>query len=400
MRYPCKTVQLVAFIALLSAGPAFTQTPSPEINTNTTSAPSAYVYVQTSKGVNLYDAAANGQLTLVKGSPFKTVGLMIGSNGKHFITLGTDYIHSYAVAASGAIGEQASTIDTQDFAGNECGPTNGAALDHTGQNLYVRIGTGGPDESSGCFALQSYMIEKSSGAFSFLGVADNHDSDSYTQPTLAANDVLAHAVNFDAQTPPKVIGFKRGFNGGLDTLNIHVTEPTPEPGGWVYYPWLAVSDPTNHLAVAVFPQQMAPDGTMGPDQLASYTVASNGNVSSTNTWKNMPTPDICLDTLNMAPSGKFLAAASSVSICDNNSAGNTGLQIFHFNGANPLTPLGKAITTAPINSIRWDSNNHLYATSESSNKLYVYTVTSTTITEAPGSPYSISSPSSLVVVPK
>lgn len=49
-------------------------------------APVAYVYVSTSKGVNLYDVASTGKLTLVSGSPFKTTGLMIGSNGKYFIT--------------------------------------------------------------------------------------------------------------------------------------------------------------------------------------------------------------------------------------------------------------------------------------------------------------------------
>jgi hypothetical protein len=37
----------------------------------------------------LYHAAWNGRLTLVAGSPFKTTGLMIGSNQKFFITLGT-----------------------------------------------------------------------------------------------------------------------------------------------------------------------------------------------------------------------------------------------------------------------------------------------------------------------
>jgi len=74
-----KTVSFVAFLALLSAGPAFTQTPSDEATPEAkAAAPVAYVYVQTTKGVNVYDATAAGKLSLVKGSPFATSGQMEG----------------------------------------------------------------------------------------------------------------------------------------------------------------------------------------------------------------------------------------------------------------------------------------------------------------------------------
>ena len=72
--------------------PALTQTSEATPETTSTS-PVAYIYVQTSKGVNLYDASAAGKLTLVTGSPFKTEGSMGGSNGKYLISVGTDYIH-------------------------------------------------------------------------------------------------------------------------------------------------------------------------------------------------------------------------------------------------------------------------------------------------------------------
>ena len=39
-----------------------------------TPTPVAYVYVGTPAGVRLYDAAANGQLSLVAGSPFAVSG--------------------------------------------------------------------------------------------------------------------------------------------------------------------------------------------------------------------------------------------------------------------------------------------------------------------------------------
>ena len=102
-------------------------------------APVAYVYVATSKGINLYNAASNGKLTLVSGSPFKTTGLMIGSNQKFFITLGTYWVRSYPVKANGAIGAQVSQINTQNYSGSDCGTTNGAVLDHSGQDVYVLL---------------------------------------------------------------------------------------------------------------------------------------------------------------------------------------------------------------------------------------------------------------------
>jgi hypothetical protein len=104
--------------------------------------------------------------------------------------------------------------------------------------------------------------------------------------------------------------------------------------------------------------------------------------------------------MNMSPSGKLLAVAADLSCCSQIFIlGTNGLQVFHFNGADPITPYSKTLTTAPIDQIHWDNNNHLYALSDSTNKLYVYTVTPTTITERPGSPYTITSPNGLAVVP-
>ena len=115
---------------------------------------------------------------------------------------------------------------------------------------------------------------------------------------------------------------------------------------------------------------------------------SQGNLTSTNTWEDMPTPDVQPATLNMSPSGKLLAVTGSYG----------GLQVFHFNGAKPITRFTKVLTTALIGQIQWDNNNHLYALSDSTNKLYVFEVTATSVNEAPGSPYTIAKPNSLVVV--
>ena len=63
------------------------------------------VYITTSSGINVYNVTATGKLTAVAGSPFKGIaGLAIGTAGNHFIAVGTTYIHSYAVTATGGTG--------------------------------------------------------------------------------------------------------------------------------------------------------------------------------------------------------------------------------------------------------------------------------------------------------
>ena len=79
----------------------------------------AYVSVQTTQGVNMYNTNAAGALALVEGSLFADTGRMKGSNGGYLISVGTDCLHSYAVGANGAVGDQASEI------GSECGNTDG-----------------------------------------------------------------------------------------------------------------------------------------------------------------------------------------------------------------------------------------------------------------------------------
>jgi hypothetical protein len=60
------------------------------------------------------------------------------------------------------------------------------------------------------------------------------------------------------------------------------------------------------------------------------------------------------------------------------------------------------LTTDSVGQILWDNNNHMYALGSDTNgagKLWVYTVTPTSVTEAPGSPYSITNAGGMVVQP-
>jgi hypothetical protein len=91
----------------------------------------------------------------------------------------------------------------------------------------------------------------------------------------------------------------------------------------------------------------------------------------------------------MAPSGKLLAVA-----------GTAGLQVFHFNGASPITHDTGLLTKDHVDQVFWDNDNHLYAISQGAGKLFVFTVTPTSANQATGSPYTISNPLDLAVQPR
>jgi hypothetical protein len=387
----CKTVSLIAFVALLSAGPAFTQTPSPDAAPDAKApAPVAYVYVQTHLGVNAYTANATGELTSIKGSPFADTGQAEASNGKYLFSFGTDYIHLYKIESNGAVGKQASEINTQDYGPAHCGYLNygGSVLDHTGKFLYVQLFT-----YASCGAWQSYRVE-SNGKLTFLGQTTDLDGSAglvTSVPTISGNDNFGYSrAPQTGNLPPQFIPFTRTQSGELEnSANFTVTGPTIPPGplGSDFYPLSVAADPTGHLAVA------GTEGNDGPIVLASFTIDNvTGAIESTNTSADMPYPNSDALSLSMSPSGDLLAVATDA------------LQIFHFNGAAPITPYSAVlIPGVAFAQLAWDNNNHLYALSNASEELYVWTVTATSITEVSGSPYSVPNAygvNNLIVVPK
>lgn len=398
----------VCLTAALSMGGALAQAQTSQTDEPTTEnnpVPAvAYVYVSTGNGINLYDAASNGDLTLVSGSPFHTTLPMIGSNGSHFLTL--DYsdfatIHSYTVAANGAIESQVSTINTQDYNGVNCGGTDKAVLDHSGENIYVLL-----DTSGNCGAYQTYGIAKTTGDLSFKGAAVNNNIQlNYccTAPAVTQDDAFAFSSvqTYYCDGCYDVWGeFKASSKGVLENFDGQVSGPTPKsPSLWLS-PQFIATDNSDHLAVLGDWYDNNAEQYTGKGGFASYTVnTKNGAIASTNTWKDMPLPNVgFINEIRMSPSGKLIAVA-----------GYNGLQLFHFNGAAPITPFGGVITKTEIDHIKWDTDNHLYALSDAYNpysspngksELYVYTVTPTSITEVPGYPFHITGADGMVVVAK
>ena len=331
----------------------------------------AYIYSDTNRlnGTNAYTAASDGKVTVIKGSPFPTMGTIVGTNGKFFITQGEGYLFSYAVKSSGAIGSLESDIDTQLYTGAACGTqsiyTITAQYDHTGKFVYVNL-----SNSFECSAIQTFEVS-SSGKLTFKGatIADNY---TVALPSVTGNNKFGEATGTG-----KFYAFSRESSTGvLNLISAFETDPTPNPdlaGDNYILDSAATRDPTDHLAMVVFSDS---DYT---DQLASYTVDSQGDTVSTNTWADMP---LLVNGANgfyplrLDPTGKILAVATG-----------TGVQLFHFNGANPITPFTNIIGVSGFVAwIAWDNSNHLYAVNGASGQLHVYTVTSKGITESKDSP--------------
>jgi hypothetical protein len=403
MTHPVTRILTLALAATLSTAAAGAQT-LPDQSAAATTTNVARVYVQTAKGVNVYTTSSTGKLTLVTGSPFKnTAGLMIGTAGSHLITVGTHYIHSYAIQSTGGIGGQVAQINSALYPGAACGTTDGGTIDRTGTEAYIQFEFTGPYDE-GCDALQSYKINAASGAFTFGGVAQFGGTASQLlgSPLVVAGN-NGHAYTFTKHyCANEIRAFYRDRFGAMNISDSSgSTWPPPPSDGGLYFPLAMASDnqnvPTSHMAVAVHETYEDYCGVSGPPKLASFTVDYKGNTIYNGSMLKTAVYPMSM-TIN--PQGNLLAVGGKFSNTDNSGGTQSaGLQVFHFNGGKPITGYSNILTKNPIDSIAWDKSNHLYATSHATNKLYVFTITPTSITPVAGSPFTLSGPSTVVVRP-
>jgi 6-phosphogluconolactonase (cycloisomerase 2 family) len=365
------------FASTVLASAQVTSSPTDANSVQTGSSPVAYVYVSNNPGsnnqINAYAAASNGTLSGVKGSPFPTTVSYMAANEKYlFGTDGSD-IDSFAIASDGALQQVDSYLAEPD------GGLSSIYLDRSGKTLHADYYTINND-------YLSYSIDNTTGELTFVNDLPGGPPNN-SPVSFIGDDAFAYSSSC-YHFGPEIVGVQRASDGALSYLSGTPPFPTT-PTGDFYCPWLAAADPTNHIAIAMQPLN-GNWTTMGPYQLASYTVDGSGNLATSSTYLNMP--QTLVGTVNdykISPSGKLLAIG-----------GSSGLQVFHFNGANPITKYTKLLTTEPVTQMFWDNANHLYAISQEAGKLYVYTVTSTSVTAAPGSPYTIPGIEELIVLPK
>jgi hypothetical protein len=385
---PLPGVSLALGLAMFAAGPVLSQT-NPTV---------ANVYVQSHKGVFAFHANAAGQLTRIPGSQFADTGQMAAIRGSYFIAIGGNVIHDYALTSTGGIGGEVAEINTQNYGGAQCGTMQGegSILDHTGQYFSVQLyGATNSDGSFVCSAWQTYKIA-SNGQFTFLGDAVNTTQFTFENSalpieleTVSSNDAFDYGIAFKPGIgETSFSAFQRGMAGDLiPNGGFTHTDPAGTPSQT--QPQAVAADPANHLAVFL------------GSKLASYSINNvTGAIQSANNWADLPTVSTGPNPAAMSPSGNLMAIG-----------GEYGFQIFHFNGAAAPTAYGGVLQPDVfIDQLAWDNSNHLYILSDTPNsldsnppELYVYTVTTKTITEVPGSPYAVPDAYGtvgLIVVPK
>jgi hypothetical protein len=383
-----RNLRFVCLSAMLSTATALAQVVSHPIEGRApaASADVAYVYVASTPAnsnvseVLAYTADANGILTPVDGSPFSANVNSLAVNGKFLFGSdndGTD-MDAYTLEPNGALSLSAQTSVVE---GDNCDSPGPIFLDHTGQSLYNVDIYGNVCANS---TYEAFSIASGTGAVTFLDYAGASPEHNQVLRFIGNNQFGYSSSCYDFNAA--IFGVERASNGSLTMLNDDFPYPTPPSGeGWC--PVSAAADATNHLAFAM---ALEPSyGELGTYQLASYTAGSTGNLTTTNTYTDMPAVQVgSVTDLNMAPSGELLAVS-----------GTTGLEVFHFNGANPVTTYTGLLTTDEVDQVFWDNDNHLYAIGEGAGKVWVFTVTPTAYDQAADSPYAVSQPGALIVQP-
>ncbi|MGA9509835.1 MAG: hypothetical protein WBV55_14565 [Candidatus Sulfotelmatobacter sp.] len=389
-------VQLVVCLAaMLCTEAAFSQESPTEVEGSSeavvSTAPVAYVYVSSNvyasnPRIYAYATASNGKLTAVAGSPFTAAiayGGSLAVNAKYlFATNGVD-IFSFAVASNGALRRVASR-NAQGFNQSDCGGPVALFVDRSGATLYDE------DIYSDCAnnAYQFFGVGASTGDLTYLGTTARMTPEFEVPLSFLGGNKYAYGASC-YHWNQVIFGVARNSNGRLTSLAIDPAMPEPQNGNF-YCPYLSATDSTDHVVVPMQPTSSASFQPSGAYQLAIYTADSSGNLTTSSTYSNMPKVSVAsVTSISMSPSRKLLAVG-----------GTAGVQVFHFNGANPVTHFTGLLNNVEVDQMSWDSDNHLYAISQSAGKLFVFTITPTSYSQAAGSPYTITQPQNISVLAK
>jgi hypothetical protein len=400
---PMNPKALVVCLAAAFSAAALAQSPSADTDANTDQsahaanrgATVAYVYVSSNprnsstNEIVAYAAARNGKLTPLFGSPFEEDVTSMAVTGSYLFAAARQApeIDSYRIEPDGSLHFSAAS-DYSRYNPDDAGFAGPVFLDHTGATLYVMEFEAYNDNN----IYSSFAIDKSDGSLKYLGFANEGAPSfaaAYLEPSFIGNNVYAYtATNSDCMYFG-IYGLKRESNGLLRNINLGPSAemaPTPPSQDRAYCPQQAAADPTNHVAITLQPGN-PPGAIDGLPQIASFTANESGKLTSTNASSDMPKTRVTFaNDLKMSPSGKLLAVG-----------GYGGLQVFHFNGAKPVTHYTGLLTKNTITQMFWDNDNHLYAISQAAGKLFVFTITPEGYSEAPGSPHAIGNPQNIIV---
>lgn len=353
----------------------------------------AYVYVannpknSSTNQITAWAAEEDGKLKPVSGSPFRDNVDAMAVDGGHLLAVDHSQrnIDTFVIESDGALHYETSSNYGKYAPNDKCPVANQIFFDHTGATLYVQ------EFNADCSntGVASFALNKATGKLHYLGTDITGVFPGVTNAAFfTGNNKYAYSASNSGCMYYNIYGFKRGANGMLTDAGSVANWPAPPPNFRRFIPLLAAADPYNNLAVLMQPVN-PPGCSSEPLQIATYTANSSGVIKTRSTYADMPSTLIATPyDMKMSPSGKLVAVA-----------GQEGLQVFFFNEGVAAANYTGLLTKAPINQIFWDNSDHLYGISQATNKLYVFTVTPTHISHAPGSPHPVGDPQHLIVQP-
>lgn len=353
----------------------------------TASSPVAFVYVSSSKGsdfeVNGFSVAPNGELTLISGSPFPANANYLALNGKYLFGTNGVEIDSFSIATDGAL-TQVASINAQNYNQNSCGGPENLFVDRSGSTLYDPDYLGNICANN---AYQSFKIDETTGALTYLGSVEA--SPAFNTPlSFIGNNSFGYSSDC-FRDMAGIFGYARNNEGMLTQTGGSAPIPSA-PSGYFYCAYLAAADSANHIAIPLMPMSFSTMQPSGASQIAVYTAGTSGALTTISTAANMPKTSVgSINDVRISPAGNLIAVA-----------GASGLQVLRFNGANPISYFTARLVSGEVDHVFWDNANHLYASSESAARLWVFTITNSGATQVTGSPYAVASPQSLAVLVK
>ncbi len=355
-----------------------------------TTSNSAYVYVSfTPKNSSVneiagFAAAANGSLTPVPGSPYTADVTTMAVNGKYLFAADKNGVDAsaYHIADNGALTLWQQN-DVAQFNTKDCGVSGPLFVDRTGKTLYDMEFNGNQCANN---QYESMAIDSANGSLKPLG-SSTYTHWLYQAATFLGNNQYAYSVACIGNMYWAIFGEQRDANGMLVSIqNFHAPLPAAKSGDF-WCPAQTAADATNHVAMVMQPVNGSTFAADGEARIASFTAATNGNLSTSNTAATMPETLVGTPlTTAMSSDGKLLAVG-----------GSAGLQIFHFHGANAPTKFTNLIKVVEIDQMFWDNQNHLYAISRPTGRFFVFNITPTSVSEAPGSPHELNDLHNVIV---